>query len=77
MNCPYCGKEMEKGEVQIGDSISALVRGGHAVWVPQKECKKILPKNTVNLKPTAEGYYCDQCVKVVAIFDDRGADFFQ
>ena len=77
MNCPYCGKEMEKGEVQVGDAITALVKGGYVLWLSETEKKKMVPKNTVQLCGVAEGYYCDKCIKVVAIFNERGDSFFQ
>lgn len=78
MKCPYCERDMEKGEVQIGDAFQALLKsGGPVLWVPQNDCKKFLPKKTVSLIGNAEGYYCEQCAKVVAIFDERGADFLQ
>ena len=78
MNCPYCNKEMEKGEVQVGSFLDAkLFKGGNVIWIPEKDSKKMIPKNTINLYGIAEGYYCNQCIKVVAIFEDRGADFLQ
>lgn len=78
MKCPYCESEMEKGEVQIGDVIDARLKmGGPVLWLPQTECKKILPKKTVHLVGKAEGYYCEKCGKVVGIFSERGAEFLQ
>ena len=78
MKCPYCENVMEKGEVQVGDMFQVFLKsGGPVLWVPQKDCKKILPQKTVSLIGNAEGYYCDRCAKVVAIFDKRGADFLQ
>jgi len=78
MNCPYCGDEMKKGEVQTGSAVNRMLRSGDSVlWIPEEDCAKIIPKKTINLATVAEGYYCEQCVKVVAIFDERGAGFFQ
>lgn len=78
MNCPFCGNEMAEGEVQTGFGRNALINVGEVVtWVPRKECKKIIPKGTVSLKVNAVGYYCEQCAKAVAIFEERGDDFFQ
>lgn len=54
-----------------------LFKGGNVIWIPEKDSKKMIPKNTINLYGIAEGYYCNQCIKVVAIFEDRGADFLQ
>ena len=45
MKCPYCGNEMEKGEVQVGDILQAKLKsGGPVLWVSEEDCKKILPK---------------------------------
>lgn len=78
MNCPYCGKEMQKGEVQSGDLLRNLLkRGEPALWVPQEESGKMIPKDGVPLNVIGEGYYCENCGKVVGIFEERGADFWQ
>lgn len=78
MKCPYCGKEMKKGKVKIGDTIGNLLKAGEvATYIPEEECGKLLPKNTLNLDINAEGFYCDACKKVVAVFSERGDSFFQ
>lgn len=76
MICPYCGKEMEKGEVQIGDSIEAKIKRGEVVlWVPDEERKKFVPKNSVRLKTWGVAFYCRDCEKVIAEFDKREPEF--
>lgn len=78
MKCPYCGKEMKKGKVKIGDTIGNLLKAGEvATYIPEEECGKLLPKNTLNLDINAEGFYCESCKKVVAVFSERGDSFFQ
>lgn len=78
MKCPYCGKEMKTGKVKVGDIIGNLLKSGEVVtYIPEEECGKMIPKNTINLDINAEGYYCDTCQKVVAIFSKRGDSFFQ
>lgn len=78
MNCPSCGKEMQKGEVQSVDLLTNLFSHGEsALWVPEEECKKALPKTSVTLNAVGEGYYCEDCGKVVGIFEKRGAEFWQ
>ena len=32
---------------------------------------KKVKKNWINLKFNTEGYYCDECMKVVSIFDEK------
>ncbi len=78
MKCLYCGNEMQKGEVQSGFWGGKVLNSGeHALWIPEAECKKLVPKTSVSLKVNGEGYYCETCGKVVGIFEERGADFFQ
>lgn len=70
MKCPYCSNEMKKGEVQIGDILQAKIKCGIPVlWIPEEDCKKLLPKETVSLSNAGEGYYCEVCEKVVTIFE--------
>ena len=78
MKCPYCGKGMKKGKVKVGDTIGNLLKAGEVVtYIPEEESGKIIPKNTLNLDVNAEGFYCDDCKKVVAVFNERGNSFFQ
>lgn len=70
MQCPECGNEMQKGVVEIRDS-HLLLPQVMVRWCPEEEKKKLFKKNAISLSLNAEGYYCDTCMKVVAIFDER------
>ena len=69
MNCPECGKEMELGEVQAIDAALNILN--QIIWYPEEDLKKRVKKNGVSLKLKAKGYYCDECMKVVGIFDQK------
>lgn len=69
MKCPFCSKEMKSGGVKVIDSMLNIFN--NVVWYPEEELKKKVKKNYVNLKFNAEGYYCDECMKVVSIFDQK------
>ncbi len=69
MKCPYCSKEMEKGEVKVVDTTFNIL--SNVTWYPQEEIHKKIKRNWVNLKHKAEGYYCSECMKVVSIFDEK------
>lgn len=69
MNCPKCGKKMKVGEVQAVDAMLNILN--QIIWYPKEDLKKRLKKNGVSLKLKAEGYYCDECMKVISIFDER------
>lgn len=70
MNCPECGKEMKKGLVEIRDG-HLLLSSVVVSWCPEEEQKKFYRKNAINLGQKAEGYYCDECMKVFAVFEER------
>ena len=69
MKCPECGNEMKKGVVEILDG--HLLPTVVVSWCPEEEKKKFFRKNAISLRLKAEGYYCDECMKVVAIFEER------
>ena len=78
MKCPHCGNEMKKVKVKVGDAIGNLLKVGVVVtYIPQEEGNKMFLNNTINLDINAEGYYCEDCRKVVAVFSERGDSFFQ
>jgi len=75
MNCPICGKEMEKGGL-IGSGVSLM-------WFPQSQFGKKglrrllytggkpIGRSNALLSQTrvSDAYYCDVCGKVTGIFD--------
>lgn len=69
MKCPYCLKEMRKGMVKIGESTLNIFNT--VTWYPDEELDKKIRKEYVRLNFNAEGYYCDECMKVVSIFDEK------
>ena len=74
MNCPLCGKEMEKG---------GIIANGIAMWHPSREFDKKGLKKLVyrDGKPLGShsillreckipnAWYCSRCNKVAGIFD--------
>ncbi len=69
MNCPYCSKEMRMGGVKVMDATFNIFN--NVVWYPEEELKKKVKKDWVNLNFNAEGYLCEECMKVVSIFNVR------
>lgn len=75
MNCPCCGKEMEKGGIITG--------GVTAMWHPMKEFEKKglkrlvytdgkpIGKSNVLLSQTMipNAYFCQNCNKIIGFFD--------
>ena len=63
MNCPVCGKEMEKGLLQGGQILT---------WVKEKHKLSMLPKKgevmlgrSPYLAMAIDAYICRRCMKVV------------
>ena len=71
MKCPECGNEMERGFLEGKDTASRTQRDTMAIWYPEDEKGKFFKKGLVHLGLKAEGYYCKECMKVVAIFEER------
>ncbi len=70
MKCPECNKEMKKGEIKA--SGGTLTEFGTSLgWFPDESKGKLLKKGAVSLKLYGEGWYCDECMKVFASFDER------
>jgi NAD-dependent SIR2 family protein deacetylase len=66
--CPYCESEMKKGFVEISGSMPFST---NVAWYPEEERKKIFHDNIIWLKTRAEGYHCDNCDKIIAVFDKK------
>lgn len=71
MKCPECGNEMKKGVVEAKDTGSITQFFELVSWYPEEYKDKMIKKNMVNLRLKAEGYYCDECMKVYAIFEEK------
>ncbi len=69
MNCPECGKEMEFGQVQAIDGALNILN--QIIWYPEEDLNKRIKKNGISLRLKAEAYYCNECMKVVSIFDEK------
>lgn len=69
MECPNCGKEMEFGGVKVMDN--KIISSSNVVWYPQEELDKFYKRDYVELELKADGFYCDECMKVVAVFNQR------
>ena len=42
-----------------------------ATWYPEESKGKIGKKGSVKLQLKAEGYYCDECMKVYSVFEEK------
>lgn len=71
MKCPNCGKACKKGRVEVRNAGSLTQGSSMATWYPQESNGKILKKGAVELNLNATGYYCDECMKVYAEFDEK------
>ncbi|MGN0616721.1 PF20097 family protein [Ruminococcus flavefaciens] len=71
MNCPECGKECRKGFIEAKEIGSITQFFTSVIWYPEDEKDKWIRNNTVHLSLHGEGYYCDECMKVFAAFDEK------
>lgn len=71
MKCPECGKECPKGVIEAQDMGSLTQLSTLLSWCPDDQKGKFIRKGVVNLNLYGEGYYCDECMKVFAVFKEK------
>ena len=71
MKCPECGNECKKGFIEIKDAGRLTQSLTMATWYPEESKGKIGKKGSVKLQLKAEGYYCDECMKVYSVFEEK------
>ena len=71
MKCPECGNECKKRFIEAKDTGSLTQSLTMATWYPEEDKGKIIKKDYVKLSLKAEGYYCDECMKVYAVFEEK------
>ena len=71
MKCPKCGNECKKGYVKVKDAGSLTQSLTMVTWYSEENVNKRIKKDAVKLHRKAEGYYCDECMKVFAVFEER------
>lgn len=71
MTCPDCGKELKKGTVKVSNA-GSLTQGLTGIsWCPEEDKHKLYKKGIIMLNLETVGYYCDECMKVFAVFDEK------
>ena len=66
MNCPYCGKEMEKGFIYSRDPVRWYPEDAdtNGLW-PENEGTVLLAKVSLMTPAKAESWYCPDCCMVI------------
>ena len=71
MECPECGNPMKMGVIEAKDAGSLTQSLTMLTWYPAEYKGKLIKKETINLRLKADGYYCDECMKVFAAFEEK------
>lgn len=71
MICPECGNKCQRGIIECKNAGSLTQMSTMVSWYPEEDKGKFIRKNTVSLQLKATGYYCDECMKVFAAFNER------
>ena len=71
MKCPECGNELKKGVIEAKDAGSLSQSLTMLTWYPEEYKSKLVKKNIINLRLKTDGYYCDECMKVYAAFEEK------
>ena len=69
MNCPYCGKEMEKGFMQSARTVLFTTQKNEGAFTWKGKGDIVLTANNW-LNPTCIAYHCKDCKKVVADYSE-------
>lgn len=69
MLCPDCNNETQKGFVKIQDAGFNILN--NVTFYPEEERDKKVHQQYITLALQAEGHYCDTCMKVYAIFNEK------
>lgn len=70
MKCPNCGKDMQKGIIKT-QAVGSLLNEAMISWFPDEDKGKWIQSNAVSLRLKGKGYYCDECMKVFAEFEEK------
>lgn len=68
MNCPFCNSEMTNGIVKVSGSIPLSY---NVSWFSDEEKNNIFKENLIELSNSTKGYYCENCNKIIAIYDKK------
>ena len=72
MKCPECGNDCKKGYVKAEDAGSFTQLFTQLLFFPEEEKKKLIKRGAVRLNlRSQEAYYCDECMKVFAVFEEK------
>lgn len=71
MKCPECGKECRRGVIKAKNAGSLTQFFTTVIQYSDGEKNKEVRKGTVTIELYAEGYYCDECMKVFAAFNEK------
>lgn len=66
MNCPYCGNKMKSGRIDTKAVLYLTRHPASVIFEPHDYPNK---KKTSSPLAKWEGWYCDECKKIVGIFD--------
>ena len=70
VQCPECGKEIPKGTIRA-EQVGSLFNNATLTWYPDKVKEKKHQTKPLPLHLKGTGYYCDECMKVFAIFEEK------
>lgn len=71
MRCPECGNKCKKGFVQARKAGSITQSLTMLNWYHEEDRGKFFKLKGIKLAINGDGYYCDQCMKVYAVFEEK------
>ena len=69
--CPFCNGELKQGIVEAMTVWSLLNTNTLVRFLEKEDENKIIKKSAIKLNIRGDGYYCEECMKVVAVFKEK------
>lgn len=69
--CPFCNGELKEGIVETLTAGSLLNTNTLVRFFPKDEENKMIKRNAIQLRISGNGYYCEECMKVIAVFEEK------
>lgn len=70
MKCPECGNECRKGVITFQHIERSLPFHTTMNWYADSKSIDDTKKEMANLYNQGDGFYCDECMKVYAVFEE-------
>lgn len=69
--CPFCNGHLKQGVVEAMTAGSLLNTNTLVRFFDKEDENKIIKKSAIKLNIRGEGHYCEECMKVITVFNEK------